>query len=280
MAVLEKTEKHLINQAMLRAIIAIAVFLVLWELGSRSKAWFGFAVPWISAIPAPTAVIVAWWSLLGDPGYWQSGYLSFRRVLGGFGAALLIGVPLGLFMALSRTFYGIAFPTFEVLRPIPPLAWVPAAIIFWPTQELSIAFITFLGAFYTIVINTVDGAKSIDTRYFEAARAMGSSGWDVFRRIILPGTLPSITVGSAVGMGITWEVVVAAEMISGGGSSMGGAGASGTGGGLGFLIWNSYTGGSYEQIVVGMLSIGIAGYLSSGGLRMLGDWITPWLRVR
>ena len=136
-------------------------------------------------------------------------------------------------------------------------------------------FVTFLGAFYTIVINVLGGAKSIDVRYFQAARSMGATGWDVFRRIILPGTLPSIAVGSAVGMGITWEVVVAAEMISGGGSQMGGAG-----GGLGFFIWNSYLGGSYEQIVVGMISIGIAGYISSEILRKLGEVSTPWLRTR
>lgn len=239
----------------------------------------GIALPWISSVPAPSAVLVTWWNLLGDPGYWQSWYLSTLRVLAGFGAAILIGIPFGLAMALSRTFHGIAFPPFEVLRPIPPLAWVPAAIIFWPTQELSIAFITFLGAFYTIVINVVDGAQSIDSRYLEAARSMGASSWDVFRRIVFPGTLPSITVGAAVGMGITWEVVVAAEMISGGGSSMGrGGAAGGTGGGLGFFIWNSYTGGSYEQIIIGMLSIGIAGYLCSGALRLLGQYITPWLR--
>jgi NitT/TauT family transport system permease protein len=97
----------------------------------------------------------------------------------------------------------------------------------------------------------------------------------MFRRVVLPGTLPSIVVGSAVGMGITWEVVVAAEMISGGGSQMGGAG-----GGLGFFIWNSYVGGSYEQIVVGMISIGIAGFISSELLRSLGSYVTPWLRVR
>ncbi len=176
---------------------------------------------------------------------------------------------------MSRTANGIFFPSFEVLRPIPPLAWVPASIIFWPTQELSITFVTFLGAFYTIVINVLGGARSIDVRYFQAAQSMGSSSWDIFRRIILPGTLPSIVVGSAVGMGITWEVVVAAEMISGGGSQQ-----AGTGGGLGFFIWNSYVGGSYEQIVVGMISIGIAGYFSSELLRWLGKYVTPWLRVR
>src|SRR5205807_1216347 len=184
-------------------------------------------LPWIGNVPAPTAVFTAWWRLVGDAGYWQSWYMSLYRVLAGFLVAMVVGIPLGLLMAVSRTFNGVTFPIFEVLRPIPPLAWVPASIIFWPTQELSITFITFLGAFYTIVINVLGGARSIDVRYFQAAQSMGSSNWDIFRRVILPGTLPSIVVGSAVGMGITWEVVVAAEMISGGGSQQ-----AGTGGGL------------------------------------------------
>lgn len=282
MSKLARRIRHaLINADMLRAMVAVIVFLALWEAGSRSPQWLGFAVPWIAKVPAPSAVIVAWWRLLPEAGYWQSWYLSTLRVLTGFAAAMIIGIPFGLSLALSRTCYWTAFPSFEVLRPIPPLAWVPASIIFWPTQELSIAFITFLGAFFTIVINVLDGARSIDSRYFEAARSMGASRRDIFRRIVLPGALPSITVGAAVGMGITWEVVVAAEMISGGGSSMGRGGTGGgIGGGLGFFIWNSYTGGSYEQIVVGMLSIGIAGYLCSGALRMLGEFLTPWLKPR
>jgi NitT/TauT family transport system permease protein len=202
--------------------------------------------------------------------------MSFFRVAAGFTAAMIIGIPFGLLLAVNRTAYGINFPVFEVLRPIPPLAWVPASIIFWPTQELAIAFVTFLGAFYTIVINVIGGARSIDMRYYQAAQSMGATNWDIFRRIVLPGTLPSIMVGSAVGMGITWEVVVAAEMISGGGSQIGGT----AGGGLGFFIWNSYVGGSYEQIVIGMISIGIAGFISSELLRALGHRVTPWLRLR
>lgn len=263
----------------MRGTMGVVVFVLIWELGARSKSLFGMPVPWIGAIPAPSGVLSVWARLLSDPGYWQSWYLSTVRVLAGFGAAMVLGIPLGLMMALNRTFYQTAFPAFEVLRPIPPLAWVPAAIIFWPTQELSIAFITFLGAFYTIVVNVLDGARSIDRRYIEASRSMGATRLDVFRRIILPGTLPSIVVGATVGMGITWEVVVAAEMISGGGSSMGQGGTGGgTGGGLGFFLWNSYTGGSYEQIIVGMLSIGIAGYLCSGAIRALGRRAMPWLR--
>lgn len=276
-----RVRRAVIHPDTARAMVSIMVFLALWEIGSESQKWFSISVPWIGRIPSPTAVIGAWWRLLGDAGYWQSWYLSTLRVLGGFGMAIAIGIPFGLAMAVSRTFHATAFPPFEVLRPIPPLAWVPISIIFWPTQELSIGFITFLGAFFTIVINVIEGARAIDVRYFETARSMGSSKWDIFRRIILPGTLPSITVGAAVGMGITWEVVVAAEMISGGGSTMGQGGTGGgTGGGLGFFIWNSYTGGSYEQIIVGMVSIGIAGYLCSGALRLVGDFLTPWLRAR
>jgi NitT/TauT family transport system permease protein len=277
-AIALKAASFITGEDFWRGIVAIFVFLVFWEVGSRSEAWFGFAFPWISQIPPPTAVMVEMYRLIQEPSFWHSAYLSTLRVFEGFFAAMLIGIPLGLAMAVSRTFYGITFPVFEVLRPIPPLAWVPAAIIFWPTQELSIAFVTFLGAFFTIVINVIGGAQSIDVRYFQAARSMGSSTWDIFRRIILPGTLPSIVVGATVGVGITWAVVVAAEMISGGGSagSMGGSG----GGGLGFFIWNSYVGGSYNQIVVGMISIGMAGYISSALLRKLGDVVTPWLHVR
>jgi NitT/TauT family transport system permease protein len=260
-----KAVSFILGEEFWRGVVSIAAFLIFWQVGSRSRSWFGFAFPWVSQIPAPTAVLQELTVLVQDQSFWISALLSTLRVFEGFLAA----------MAVSRTFYGISFPVFEVLRPIPPLAWVPASIIFWPTQELSIAFVTFLGAFFTIVINVIGGAQSIDVRFFQAARSMGSSTWDIFRRIILPATLPSIVVGATVGVGITWAVVVAAEMISGGGSagSVGGA----AGGGLGFFIWNSYVGGSYTQIVAGMISIGIAGYISSAVLRKIGKWITPWL---
>ena len=270
---LARFRKKAFSRASLRAFISLFVFLLLWELGARSKQWLGYALPWIGQVPAPSAVLRVWAGLLTNRGYWESWYLSLFRVLLGFVAAMVIGIPLGLLMAVSKTFNSLSFPSFEILRPIPPLAWVPVSIIFWPTQELSIAFVTFLGAFFTVVINVVGGAKSIDGRFFQAAQSMGASQWDIFRRVVLPATLPSIVVGSSVGMGITWNVVVAAEMISGGGSS-------GSGGGLGFFIWNSYVGGSYEQIVVGMISIGIAGYACSEVLRTLGGLATPWLRKR
>jgi NitT/TauT family transport system permease protein len=269
--------RHLpLGRAPRRALIAYVAALAIWQIGASSGHWLGHRLPIIGNVPTPLAVLQVWAAVIVDPGYWQSWYLSVLRVLTGFSAAVMLGVPFGLLLATSRVFRGIAFPVFELLRPIPPLAWVPAAIIFWPTQELSIDFVIFLGAFFTLVINVVDGAKTIDARFIEAARSMGGSQWNIFRRVILPGVLPSIRVGMEVGIGITWEVVVAAEMISGGGSG----GSAASGGGLGFFIWNSYVGGSYPQIVIGMISIGVAGYVSSAAVRRLEAWLTPWLRVR
>jgi NitT/TauT family transport system permease protein len=265
-----RPRQSLFANQIVRAVISIAVFVLLWEIASRLN------VPIVGQAPAPSVVVKAWIPLLSDPGYWYSWVQSSRRVLSGFLAAMIIGIPFGLAMATSRVFHDVTFPMFEILRPVPPLAWVPAAIIFWPTQELSIGFVIFLGAIYTIMLNVVGGARSIDVRYFQAARSMGSSSWDIFRRIILPAVLPSIIVGCEVGIGITWNVVVAAEMISGGGGAI----QSSAGGGLGFFIWNSYIGFSYPLIVVGMISIGIAGWISSAIIRRVGLLVTPWLRVR
>ncbi len=259
------------NPVFWRGIAALVVAILFWELCSRSKQWFGVQVPWIGMVPPPTEVVKAWSKVVTELGYWQSWYLSINRVLAGFIAAQIVGIPFGLALAVNRYFRDIFFPPFEILRPIPPLAWVPASLIFWPTNEMSIAFVTFLGAFYTIVINVLGGARTINIQYLRAAQSMGANQWHLFWKIILPGTLPSIFTGAAVGMGITWEVVVAAEMISGGGTQ--------AGGGLGFFIWNSYMGGSLQQIVVGMISIGIAGYLCSSAIRYLGIAVMPWRRL-
>lgn len=243
-----------------RGATSIILAGLLWEIGRAYK------FPMLAALPAPSEVIGVLGDLLVSPSYWADWASSFYRVFKGFLLAQLIGIPLGLAMASSRVFFGLAFPPFEILRPIPPLAWVPISILFWPTTEISITFVIFLGAFYTVVINVLGGARNVDERLGRAAVSLGARNWDIFCKIVLPATLPSIFTGMAVGMGITWEVVVAAEMI---------AGKSG----LGYLTWSSYVGGFYPQIVIGMVSIGIAGYLSSSAIRKLGEICMPWRRA-
>lgn len=254
-----KLRKPMFNPTLRRGIISIAAVLAIWELGRRLH------VPVFAAVPAPSEVLGALGVILRDNKFWNYWATSFTRVLTGFVAAQLIGIPLGLAMAMNRFTNQLIFPPLEILRPIPPLAWVPTAIIFWPTTELSIAFVIFLGAFFTVVLNVLSGARSIDARHVRAAASFGSRRSDIFWKIVLPATLPSIFTGMVVGMGITWEVVVAAEMI---------AGKSG----LGYFTWASYVGGNYPQIIIGMISIGIAGYLSSGLIRLLGKVATPWQR--
>ncbi|OIN78785.1 ABC transporter permease [Mycobacterium malmoense] len=258
--------------ALRRGAVGIVVFALAWELATRLHGWTGVTVPLVGQLPPPSAVVVDFLKLAGSPGYWNSWSLSFQRVLAGFGVALAVGGALGLLMATRPWFKSVVFPVFESLRPIPPLAWVPIAIIFWPTQELSITFVTFLGALFPIVLNTVGGAEEIDRRHILAARSMGASRRYVFRRVLLPALLPSLVTGAAVGMGITWEVVVAAELISGGGQQSGD-------GGLGFLVWNAYQGNELPRVVVAMISLGVAGYLSSGLVRALGNRLMPWRSV-
>lgn len=257
---LKKLKESIFSKTLYRGVIAMVIAVIFWEFAARMK------LPVIGMIPAPTSVIGAFGGLMGSSYYWESWLVSFERVFAGFVVAQLVGVPLGLLMGMSRNFRDISFPIIEILRPIPPLAWVPAAVIFWPTPQMSMIFVTFLGAFFTTVLNILGGVNNIDIRYVRAARSLGSTNRDIFWRIILPATLPSLFTGMTVGMGITWEVVVAAEMIA-------------SRSGLGFLTWKSYVAGDYPVIVIGMISIGIAGYVSSSIIRFIGSRITPWLRI-
>lgn len=256
----KKVRKAILSKTVYRGSISILAVIAIWELGARLH------LPILGAVPAPSDVLKQLGNVILDPKFWGNWSASFKRVMIGFVAAQIVGIPVGLAMAISRASRETIFPALEIMRPIPPLAWVPAAIIFWPTTEESIAFVIFLGAFFTVVLNVLGGARNIDVRYLRAARSLGSRRRDIFFRIVLPATLPSIFIGMAVGMGITWEVVVAAEMI---------AGKSG----LGYLTWSSYVGGNYPLIVIGMISIGIAGYVSSSLIRLAGRFVTPWQRL-
>jgi len=248
------------NKTAYRGIIAIVLAILFWETAAR------LSFPVIGKIPAPSSVIASMNNLVRDTYYWESWLVSFKRVFLGFIVAQIVGIPLGLLMGIRRYFRDLTFPIIEVMRPIPPLAWVPTAVIFWPTPEMSMTFVTFLGAFFTMVLNILGGVRNIDIRYVRAARSLGSSDRDIFWRIVLPATLPSLFTGMTVGMGITWEVVVAAEMIA-------------SRSGLGFLTWKSYVAGDFPAIVIGMISIGVAGYISSSLIRYAGSRLTPWLKV-
>lgn len=241
-----------------RGFVTVIGFFLLWEFLVRLEV-AGFA-----QIPAPLTVIKVWFSdYITDPQYWTSWLTSFQRVLLGFIAAQLLGIPLGLLLGTQKRFNYFFYPVIELLRPIPPLAWVPLSILFWPTAELSIIFITFIGAFFIIVINVHDAVRSIHKEHLWLAQSMGASGALIFRRIIVPSVIPSIAVGMTLGIAVTWNVVIAAEMIA-------------SDSGLGRLTWEGYVSHTGPVVVIGMISIGIAGYLST----IVIDWVEkrmmPW----
>jgi NitT/TauT family transport system permease protein len=225
-------------------------------------------LPMLRLVPTPLEVLGELVAAAGTRQYWLSWYVSGSRVLLGYAIGVGLGVPLGLAMGMSRIFQGTAFPVLEVLRPIPPLAWVPLSILFWPTMEQTVVSIIFLGAFFTVVINVLGGVEAIDPNFRRAALSMGARPWHLFWKVVLPATAPSIVTGMAVGMGLTWEIVVAAEMIAS------------IQAGLGFMMWQAYVGGTIPLIIVAMISIGIAGLVSSSLIWVLGRRLTPWLRHR
>jgi NitT/TauT family transport system permease protein len=224
-------------------------------------------LPAIGNLPPPSEVVRASTRLLASDLYWNGWVLSLSRITFGFLIAQIVGIPVGLIMAMHRGFFDTTFPVVEILRPIPPVAWIPISIIFWPTRELSVVFIVSLGAFWIVVLNTIGGASNIDPNYKRAALSLGATPRDLFWRIILPATVPSIITGMAVGMGIAWEMVVAAEMV---------AGRTG----LGYLLWQSFEVNAIAQVIVCMISIGIAGYFSSEIIRLFGGIVAPWQRQR
>lgn len=223
------------------------------------------ALPRFRGIPGPTEVIREWISpnpaygtSIFTASYYEHIWASVRRVAIAFTAALATGIPLGLFLGWSTRFRQYAFPVFELIRPIPILAWVPLAMLMFHTREGSVIFLTFLAAFYAVTLNTLLGVHSIDQNLIRAARCLGASPQVVLRTVVIPGSLPYIFTGLQIGMGVAWFSLVAGEMIAGQF-------------GLGYLINASYTTTRYPTIVIAMITLGLVGFASSALIRLVGN---------
>ena len=252
------------STALWRGVAGIALFIALWEAASLLK------LPFLRFVPAPHVLFASVLETVQTAAYWSAVYISAKRVTIGYLIGVALGVPIGLAFGVSRAFKDLFFPVFETLRPIPPLAWVPLSILLWPTMEQTVISVIFLGSYFTVVINVLGGVETVDVRYVRAAFSMGASRWQVFWRVVLPATSPSIFTGMAVAMGLTWEIVVAAEMVSSIGSGQTGLGA---------MMWQAYVGGVIPLIITAMVSIGLAGLLFSALIWQIGAFATRWRRL-
>jgi NitT/TauT family transport system permease protein len=169
-------------------------------------------------------------------------------------------------MGRFRFVRDVVFPVSEVLRPIPAIAWVPMSIMLWPTNEESIVFITFLGSFFPILLNTLHGMATVDPVLVRASQCLGAKELSIFREVYFPASLPSIFTGLTVGMGVAWVSLIAAEMISGQF-------------GIGYFTWEAYSLVQYADIALGMICIGVLGLASSAAIRGLGRIVMPWSRA-
>jgi len=247
-------------QATLIGALSLLAFLLVWHLLTKYRVTFFVR---FTNVPSPLAVYESFSKASHDPKFGMHILLSCRRIFIGFTLAALVGVPLGLVMGRFKLIHRIIFPVAEVLRPIPAIAWVPMAIMLWPTNEQSIVFITFLGAFFPVVVNTLHGMSLVDPVLVRAAQCLGARERSIFREVYFPGSLPHIFTGLTVGMGVAWVSLIAAEMISGQY-------------GIGYFTWEAYSLVQYADIALGMIAIGVLGLGSSLLIRAAGSLVMPW----
>jgi len=247
------------------AVLGIAGWLFVWWLFSEA-----LQLPRFEKMPGPVAVLSDWLSFEPFQGislftseYYQHIGSSCRRICIAFLIATGVGVPLGLVMGWSEKFRHYTFPILETLRPIPILAWVPLAILMFSGFEGPVIFLATLASLFVTTLNTLLGVQSIDESYFRAAGCLGSSKWQVFRHVVVPGALPFVFTGLQISIGVAWFSLVAAEMVSG---DLG----------LGYLIVDAYMNNVTVPMVIGMLTLGFVGWFTSALVRMVGQRMMQW----
>ena len=233
----------------LPSILVIAVVVALW--------WALVRLTDSVIFPTPLQVVTGTLELARDGTLWEHIGASLMRVGVGFGLAVLIAVPLGLWMGWVRGAYVTLNPVFQILRPISPIAWIPLAILWFGVGNASPIYLIFIASVFPMIVQTTAGVHTIEKRFLRAADNFGVTRKKLFLQVVFPATLPQIIVGMRIGLGVAWLVVVAAEMIA-------------LRSGLGYLIIDSRNAGNrYDLVIAGMIIIGLIGLALDGIMRLL-----------
>ena len=233
----------------LPAIAVIALLLAAW--------WLTVVETHSVIFPTPWQVVTGTVELIKDGTLWMHIGASLMRVGVGFALAVLVAVPLGLWLGWVKWAFATLNPLFQILRPISPIAWIPIAILWFGVGNASPIYLIFISSVFPMIVQTTAGVHTIERRYLRAAENFGVSRYTLFRQVVIPASLPQIIVGMRIGLGVAWLVVVAAEMIA-------------LRSGLGYLIIDSRNAGNrYDLVIAGMIIIGLIGLLLDGVMRML-----------
>ena len=244
--------------------LSLLFFVCFWQILSVLKVNF---IINFQFVPAPSAVFVAFISFLqANP--WIHLQSSIFRVVCGFTAGSILGVLIGLLIGSSHLTEEILGTPLELLRPIPAVAWIPLAILMFPNAEAGMFYITFVGAFYPILVSTQKSVESSlsDLLMIRVGQCLGASYFQLFRDIIVPSSLPGISAGLVIGMGNAWFCLVTAEIIAGKY-------------GIGYKTWESYVISEYPPIVMGMILIGLLGAFSSQLILFITNKMMPWRQI-
>jgi NitT/TauT family transport system permease protein len=226
-----------------------ATLIALW--------WVGVASTTKPVMPTPLQVVFGFVELARKGLLLKYAVASLFRVTWGYLLAVALGIPLGLTLGWFASAFAAVNPIIQVLRPISPIAWTPIAILWFGVSDLSPIFLIFLSTFFPVVVASAAAVGQIDRVYIRSAINFGISGYDLFRKVILPASVPQILTAMRVSLGVAWLVVVAAEMIA-------------VTSGLGFLIVDSRNAGNrYDLVVAGMVFIGLIGLVLDLLMRQL-----------
>ncbi|MFL9879228.1 ABC transporter permease [Herbaspirillum rhizosphaerae] len=260
----------------LQGLLVPVVVIAIWQ-GASSLGWVNPLV-----LPSPWAVVHKWFEYLSptkpyDPAddswlaWLFSGELiidaigSLYRVVVGFLIGAGLALPLGLLMGSSQRVYGLMNLTVQVIRPIPPIAYIPLAILWFGLGNPPALFLISLGAFFPVLMNTIAGVRQVDSIYLRAARNLGASQRTLFVRVMLPAAVPYILSGVRIGIGTAFIVVIVAEMIA-------------VSNGLGFRIMEAREYFWSDKIIAGMITIGLLGLAIDIGMSRLNNYMLRWHR--
>ena len=255
---------RILSERMLR-VLSVASVILVWQLIAGLQ---------LLKLPSPIATfkVLVDLTISGDPLYNktlpQIIWASLQIVLKACILSIIVAVPMGILMGAVEKVRKYLETTMEMVRPIPPLAWIPLAYVIFantasPTEYVQI-FVVLLGAFFPILLNTIHGITMVNRIHIEAARTMGATPRQILLRVMLPGALPAVFSGIRVGFGVGWMCIVAAEFVGG---KLG----------IGYYIWSSYSvGGRTAEIISGMVAIGIVGSLINKAVLLVEKRLVPW----
>lgn len=253
----------ILRKKIIPPIIAIAIFVAIWQLLTLGDS---------PRLPSPITMVQETWDPFIINPFFDNGGTdkglgwqlleSLKRVALGFSLSAIVGITLGILIGANVWVYNAVDPLFQVLRTVPPLAWLPISLAAFQQSNPSAIFVIFITSIWPIIINTTVGVQQLPQDYRNVARVLKLSGSKYFFKILFPATVPYIFTGLRIGIGLSWLAIVAAEMLVGGV-------------GIGFFIWDAYNSSLLSQIILALIYVGIVGLLLDRLVAFIASKVVP-----